>query len=158
MVMNYREQSGKHPREPAPPLIIGASAVALVVLLHVSARSEAAVFSLFELSVLANFILPILLVALVASYCTTVLCRLAQLRHKKITWLFGLPGIFGAASVSFCFMVLGLSLGPGRNPYPGDFLKWVLMLSVGGSLLGFFPSQAVVWFYRRKTAQRGPVR
>ena len=89
-----------------------------------------------------------LLVALVASYCTSVVCRLALWRHRRVGWSFGFLGAVAAAIASMGFMLLGLSLQPGKMPYFGFFLEWMLLVSIGGSLFGLFPAEVLVWYYR----------
>lgn len=99
---------------------------------------------------LTHYIFPILLVAVVASYCTSVACRLALWRHRHVGWRFGFLGAVAAAISSISFMLLGLSLQPGEMPYFGLFLDWMLIISIGGSLIALFPAEAVVWYFRRR--------
>lgn len=96
------------------------------------------------------YVFPILLVAVVASYCTSVACRLALWRHRHVGWRFGLFGAVAAAISSISFMLLGLSLQPGETPYFGYFLQWMLIISIGGSLFALFPAEVLVWYFRRR--------
>jgi hypothetical protein len=101
------------------------------------------------MELVTDLILPVLLVGLVASYCTSVVCRLARWRHRNVNWALGFLGAFAAALVSFSFMLLGTSLQPGEFPYFADFVKWMLFVSIGGSLFALIPCELVVRFFRR---------
>ena len=97
-----------------------------------------------------TYILPSLLVVLVAAYCTSVVCRLALWRHRRVGWSFAFVGALVAAVSSIAFMLFGLSLQPGETPYFGYFLEWMLIISIGGSLFAIFPAEVLVWYYRRR--------
>ncbi len=99
---------------------------------------------------LTQRILPFLLVALLASYYTSIGCRLAHRRHRRVGWYIALVGAALAAASSICFILLGTSLQSGLVPYFGIFLQWMLTISLGGSLLALVPAAAVVWHYRRR--------
>src|SRR6266568_2721816 len=98
----------------------------------------------------STYILPGLLVVVVGSYCTSVVCRLALGRHRRVGWNFGFLGAAAAAVVSIGFMFLGLSLQPGQTPYFGLFLDRMLIICIGGSVFALFPAEVLVWFYRRR--------
>ena len=99
---------------------------------------------------LTEAVLSVLLVVGLASYGTSVTCRLALLRHRCFTWRSGVLGPAIAAPLSIAFMFLGLSLQPGKLPYFEDFLAWILIISCGGSLFGVFPAEVLVWYYHRE--------
>src|SRR5512138_2682137 len=94
------------------------------------------------------YILPLFLVVVVVTYFTSIACRLALWRHRRVGWRLGLFGAVAAAVVSIAFWFLGLSLQRGETPYFGEFLQLILVNSIGGSLLGIFPAEALVWYYR----------
>jgi hypothetical protein len=96
------------------------------------------------------FIFPVLIVTLVACYCTSVACRLAHWRHRHVSWLIAFLGAVAAAIASSFFVLLGLSLQPGVTPYFVYFLRWTLITCIGGSLFALFPAEGVVWYYRRR--------
>ncbi len=99
---------------------------------------------------LTQLILPFLLVALLASYYTSVGCRAAHRRHRRVGWHIALVGAALAAASCMCFIWLGFLLQPGETPYPDIFWHWMLTISIGGSLLALVPAAAVVWHYRRR--------
>ncbi len=99
---------------------------------------------------LTQLILPFLLVALLASYYTSIGCRFAHRRHRRAGWHIALVGAATAAVSSICFILLGFLLQRGETPYPGIFWQWMLTISVGGSLLALVPAAAVIWHYRRR--------
>src|SRR2546426_9489937 len=78
-----------------------------------------------------SYILPALLVALLASYCTSVVCRLALWRQRRVGWSFGFLGAVAAGAVSIVFILLGLSLQRGKTPHFGFFLEWMLIICIG---------------------------
>ncbi len=71
------------------------------------------------------YVIPFLLMALVTSYCTSVACRLALIRHRTARWSFALIGAVVAAVLALCFIWLGLSLQPGQTPYVGEWFRWL---------------------------------
>lgn len=101
------------------------------------------------LAPLLIFVLPILLVAGVAAYGASVTCRLAILRHRRVTWRSGGFAVGVAGFLAAAFMCLGLVLPPGKLPYAEEFAKWILIISCGGSLVGILPALRVVSYYRR---------
>ena len=96
---------------------------------------------------LTDAILSVLLVVGLASYGTSVTCRLALVRHRRFTWRSGIFGPAIAAPLSIAFMFLGLSMQPGQLPYFDEFLGWMLAISFGGGLFGVFPAEVLVWYY-----------
>src|SRR5260370_444396 len=72
-------------------------------------------YDTWALYMLADYVFPILLVASVASYCTSVACRLALLRHRHVGWRFGFLGAVAAAISSITFMMLVLGVYATRD-------------------------------------------
>ncbi len=98
---------------------------------------------------LTQFILPFLFVVLLASYYTSIGCRLAHRWRRRLGWYIALVGAVLAGVSSVCFMLVGFWLQPGQTPYPGIFWRWILTVSIGGSVLGLALDMAVVWYCRR---------
>ena len=94
-------------------------------------------------------IVPILLVATVASYFTILLCRFARWRQRRVPWHFGLIGAMASCILAMGVVWLGLSLQAGGwgvlDPRP-----MFSLMCISGSTLGVLPSEIIVWHYRKK--------
>ncbi len=97
---------------------------------------------------LQSCLIPIL--ALAASYCTSIACRLAVRRHRASHWSFALIGVAAAVALVVGFIWLGFSLQPGDLPYAGLILRSFGIVIAGGGLMALLPAEAVVWYYRHR--------
>jgi hypothetical protein len=94
-------------------------------------------------------ILPVLLVAAVAYYFTSLLCRFARWRRWRVSWHFGLLGAAAAGISAASVVWLGLSLQPGSWGKV-DMTSGLYWLCIIGGALGVIPSEIVVWYYRKR--------
>jgi len=108
-----------------------------------------------------SYILAILLVMLVASYFTSIMCRLALWRHRRVSWGFAFLGVIAAATISSSFILLDsldILLQPGdARSYFAFTLLWTLGICLVGSLFALIPAEILVWHYRQRSKEQDHV-
>ena len=106
------------------------------------------------LGLLLFIILPILLVSGLATYLTSVACRLAWQRRWLLGWHVGLIGALVAGGIAGCVVWSGLSLQLG-DWGKLDLRPLFFWMCVSGSAFGVLPSALVVRHYRKKIKNDG---
>ncbi len=90
----------------------------------------------------------VLLPLVAGGYITSIGCRLAPSRHRRVRWLSIVLASLGAAALTVSFVGLGFALQPGEFPYV-DELELLPCVFVIAASVALAPALIVASFYRR---------
>ena len=93
--------------------------------------------------------LPILLTCCASAYLTTLLCRFAEGRGRRVWWVFGFLATAAAGVLTVLFIWLGVSLQHGANGV-NDEVGFCVSVFIRVSVPALVPALFVIWYYRRR--------